>query len=826
MTPEQREQLQALWSAKVTTEAEFIAKIKAHNEILPVPSLMWAGKGTVRIASILDWYSSEVDPVHGAPALPHTGPEGIGGNVLGRVASTPWWLLRDMIRQIVGLYEEPTAVQKWLRGPSLCLGWQFVHTARGNAEQVAFNADLANAIADRKLTTTLGRYLRKVLPHASDEFIANVEATHRAELDDTFLIARTPEEIETVYTTMAGDGGCMRYSRSYFGLKDYHPSVIYSSPGLGVAYLRNSKEQICARAVIYDNPEDNTDRRYVRLYGDAALANKLKRAGYRCAGLRGAKLKIFKDSAYASDERRVVMPYLDPAGGRGSNEDPSFNGLSIVKFKGEEFLRVLGDQEVTRLRGIGVSTAHCQNTSAAVHIPKEVDTEKITRKCAIGGDTYIILDFEEALIYHEGAAKHIRADRLDRSVYSRTANYCADGDSTAVTLYMTDEDYAQHVFENWFINDYSMRNLGWRVLDPKFYPQVEGRSLRETMVDRWMSVPSYHLVDGELQRTDHYIRSSDLVRVFQADGSQVHAHKDLIPALLADGLFVQLAPHKKLALYCHKDHPRLRKTPRKQNVIVGFHDYSIDVDGNVISNRSMTTLSVSGQDFEVHLPRDLSTLTQESFDRMTRQVFENTKAAMRHPLKYYEDRDPAYIYRAWRDAGVFNSVRLSHPKPPVASNGFSRIDDAIVTRTYGFSPSPESIRQMPERAALIDGMPLRGESSLETMFGSIERAVVNAAWAWMVKGAAAAQAESDAVRAARTAELEAYTANVRQELSLITSSTELTGEVRRRLDEADDNAKERILREVYGELHPQLRDLECRAAALPVQEEAHTDDEF
>jgi hypothetical protein len=72
----------------------------------------------------------------------------------------------------------------------------------------------------------------------------------------------------------------MRYDMSHFGHQTYHPAAIYGSPNFSVAVHRDTKGTVKSRSVV-GQPEDADDKRYVRIYGDAALQRKLERHGYK-----------------------------------------------------------------------------------------------------------------------------------------------------------------------------------------------------------------------------------------------------------------------------------------------------------------------------------------------------------------------------------------------------------------------------------------------------------------------------------------------------------------------------------------------------------------
>lgn len=316
-----------------------------------------------------------------------------------------WWLLREWVREKVGLYPEATSVLTQLRGAQGLAGHYWPHISKSDPTMVAFTPDHTAGVNDRQVKTTIGKVLRRFLPLLSDEQVALLEAQHRAELVDEFLVAESIEEVERIYTTMAGDSGCMRYKKSQWDFTDYHPSAVYARPqdGVRVAYLENANGAPIARTVIYDNPDDPDDKRYVRLYGaHTRLEAILKRKGYKVGGLLGAKLNAlidsrFKHSRHASDPwNYYVMPYLDsPAGGTST----AFKGVDVYKQEGEDFLRVIDRSTTLKLDTIGENLwqdrnyvwSGGQSTGGYVAL-REIPTEGHTFTCAISGEEYSAMD--------------------------------------------------------------------------------------------------------------------------------------------------------------------------------------------------------------------------------------------------------------------------------------------------------------------------------------------------------------------------------------------------------------------------------------------------
>lgn len=360
-----------------------------------------------------------------------------------------WFVLREWIREKVGLYPEATSVLCYLRGVQGLAGHYWPHISKSDPAMVAFTPDHTAGVNDRQVKTTIGKVLRRFLPLLSDEQVSLLEAQHRAELVDEFLVAETIEEVERIYTTMAGDSGCMRYKKNNWDFRDYHPSAVYARPqdGVRVAYLENASGLPIARTVIYDNPDDPTDKRYVRLYGaHTRLEAILKRKGYKVGGLLGAKLNALTDSRFDGHTTDLwgyyVLPYLDSPAGGTSN---AFKGVDVYKQEGEDFLRVIDRSKTLKLDTIGENLwgdcsavwAGGQSTVGYVCL-RDIPTKGHTFTCAISGTEYSAMDVARLQWFSdEGKIVHVATTNVP-TVTKRVKALAEDG--SPVTVQTTQEN--------------------------------------------------------------------------------------------------------------------------------------------------------------------------------------------------------------------------------------------------------------------------------------------------------------------------------------------------------------------------------------------------
>lgn len=420
-----------------------------------------------------------------------------------------WWLVREQIREETGVYEPPSDVLRWLRSSGLA-GQYFPHVSRdSDPSMVAYTPDSVYGKADRQVKTSIGKFLRKFCLMLSDKTIAELEARHRAEVDPTFLVARTIDEIEYIYNNMAGDSGCMRYDRSKFGHETYHPSAVYASPGLAVAYVKGTDDRVMARSVIYDNPDDASDKRYVRLYGAAHLATKLERSGYRQAGLAGVKLTKLTDAAYRDDEKhlRFVLPYIDrPGGGRGSQEhDPE----CVFNDPASSYLLLLDKDTSSRYRKAGAILTTCRSQAGSVYIePSARVFEPVT--CALSGNKASHLEEDFGWYFAEGMDEPSPA--LMTAIYStpslRTLYFINAAGSTDTVFVREDQfrlvSLADAGHSSWLNTKRVRDHVGVVRLDPTYYPANEAGRAQYCQADLANSI-------GE----DRWIKCEDTLVVIE-----------------------------------------------------------------------------------------------------------------------------------------------------------------------------------------------------------------------------------------------------------------------------------------------------------------------
>ena len=220
----------------------------------------------------------------------------------------------------------------------------------------------------------------------SDAYIQRVEQEWRAELNPNFNVATTPEDIEYVYTHMSGDTGCMRHGKGHFDL-NVHPSAVYASPGMGVAYVGGIGGAVVSRAVVWVNPEDENDKRFVRVYGAPHLRKKLGRAGYRETDLSGAKLRVIAANGSAltgTGPHELVMPYLDGPGGEQGHRDGAYG---VWDEADPDYIRILKYTDASALSAANIDIKQLKPTRGCITITRQ-SLAHMTFVCAVSGGSY------------------------------------------------------------------------------------------------------------------------------------------------------------------------------------------------------------------------------------------------------------------------------------------------------------------------------------------------------------------------------------------------------------------------------------------------------
>lgn len=186
----------------------------------------------------------------------------------------------------------------------------------GNAGLIAYTQSPTAGVNDRQQVMKVGRYLRRVLPNASDEEIKQLVAEFTSAGNYEILHTKDADKIAEVY--MHGPSSCMSYDEDRFGHlivngEFFHPTRVYAHPdnNIELVYVVQNGRYI-ARTLI--NTKTKT---YPRIYGTdfapigkTVLTDYLDNLGYtqHDSALSGEKLLLVNPDAYTD---AIICPYID-----------------------------------------------------------------------------------------------------------------------------------------------------------------------------------------------------------------------------------------------------------------------------------------------------------------------------------------------------------------------------------------------------------------------------------------------------------------------------------------------------------------------------------
>ena len=544
-----------------------------------------------------------------------------------------WWIRREMAREQVGLYPEPTSVLIWLRSMYGMAGQYFPHISRDDPTMVAYTPDQQAGFQDKQVRLSMGKLLRKFLPLLTDAYIIKLESDHRSELSDEFEVATTIEDIEWVYNNMDGDTACMRHHKSNWNHKEFHPSAVYCAPGMGVAFLRSPDGLSAkARSVIWVNPQDPTDKRYVRRYGDTSLTRRLERQGFRMAGLLGAKIGKLRDSSFVENhsdhEDRFVMPYLDKPGGPDS-PCQDMNGVYVVTYKGDDFLTVIDRNAAHRIQQAGGYALAAQNTSGGARV-REIDPSLFRGTCGLSGKPYDVLTDDVLLwVNEDGTVTRVLNKEIDVAESGSVAclNICRD--NLAQRIYTKNEWLDKFriptnngPYPNIFNDEVTRSYFRMVELEPKYYgPGVWTRRTDEV---RDISPDS---------DTQSWIRRSDSYAVHDVDGGPRYVHSSEVKSLRRQG-YVTVPPVGGIKRLAHGRHPQMVTTISGRRVLTSLHDGIKLFTGQWETSRRAFSRSVLGATY--YTSKDIGDrgMTRDE----ARRFSQNTLQDCTYPLGSYAEQ--------------------------------------------------------------------------------------------------------------------------------------------------------------------------------------------
>lgn len=194
---------------------------------------------------------------------------------------------------------------------------------------ISYVASDRDGYMKKRTELTVGRYLSRYYPDLPDSEMRRLLGLIDPPIEVMF--ATTAKEIEHVYVT--GPSSCMSYEKreEWYGFP-CHPVTAYAAGDLAVAYIKNRRGGISARAICWP------DRKlYGRLYGDEErLGQALDALGYR-------KAKDFVGARVAK------IPHKSKRLGRVGFVMPYFDNLFALEDKGDHFISVESKTDLPRI---------------------------------------------------------------------------------------------------------------------------------------------------------------------------------------------------------------------------------------------------------------------------------------------------------------------------------------------------------------------------------------------------------------------------------------------------------------------------------------------
>lgn len=419
----------------------------------------------------------------------------------GYEVDMPWWLKREWLRIEQKIYPEPTEAVDALNKltPQYAL-----HISKLDPEYVAYTPDKVFGESDRQLKTSLGKFVAKYYPHLKDEVVQGLVADHLGELNCEFEIL-TGEAITEVYLNGGGTKACMSKSEeSFYGLDGHHPTEAYHAPNISMAVLRGKDGQVTARCMLY-TPSD-TDKRFIRVYGDLKLRKKLVRAGYVPGSWVGAVFNTVLLPTTTLDKVRVALPYLDANGSTGS---PDFSTVAYIEGK----LVCVDAQIASKVRDISgyIGTACATNTSGYYEL-SVTDSEGFVTECAVTGVKINLLENQRAYDYLlDGkllkVCKEVYDSGFEVSYYTARSNRRVTvPQGTSVFIHIDGNNYVD--------TDEQRHYLSYRKLSPKYYPNDQ----------EWVYCLRGIVPQGYIQAGEDLVRESDAVTAITLKEGRAKKH--------------------------------------------------------------------------------------------------------------------------------------------------------------------------------------------------------------------------------------------------------------------------------------------------------------
>jgi hypothetical protein len=457
--------------------------------------------------------------------------------------------------------------------------------------KIDFFPDARSGMADRPITTSIGRFLVKVAPLVTESYVKAVDEAYRADMSNEIEILTGIDGLRHAY--LEGPSSCMsKYWHDESLMPDavkfdgHHPVDAYDHPGMGCAVTRDASGRINGRCMVYTNPDDETDKRFIRVYGDASLTRRLGRAGYKprsFVGLTMAYIPLPK-----AGKNWVCFPYMDGVNG---GHEASESGRWVLKLKGEDRMRILMNKFVRPIQdhlhrvNKWAGNVLMQGSSAGLSQIVEVDQEDLIATCAVTKKQYNLMEVvvDTVSVWHEGSVQAAVLDEDDQLLYSREVHrFDEHGNAETFQVNPAQADLPAMFELNgcyYAESKLTRKYLGYFPINDDLYPdQIE----RYVTINRYTS--GWKAVDGFAYKNE------DLMAVVAVDSDGVYEGTNnsylrrqydyIVKADFKEADFVRLHSVKRgEALYTHK-RAKTYKTSTGRTVLPGFHDVVQTISGS------------------------------------------------------------------------------------------------------------------------------------------------------------------------------------------------------------------------------------------------------
>lgn len=542
-----------------------------------------------------------------------------------------WWAHRELMRQQLGVYAARTSTLNNLV-QHYGLHQYFPHISRDEPELIAFTMTPEDGIRDKQTRVALGRFVRKFFHLAVDQDIAKAESRHRSELNPTVKIIPWETEYDkclSVYMTLTS---CMGKGISSFQ-SDVHPLKTYCAPGwhLAVMYSDEEATQPSARGIVWINPANTDDKRWVRVYGDPSLESWLKRNNYAEKGFHcdnsGAYLYTHAikklNGSVSGNQRKVLAPYLDAGsnvhGGGRDEEDKNGYGL----WDGENRIYLMsrvGSSKYPNMGCIQTTSGYLDMRPTPINVP-----------CVISGEMVnAIKDATVADVYFNGKLGFALKTAYMQHNWKSVALY---KDGTAMIVKATGETPTFKFGGTTYLDNTETRvNCGYKQLAAKYYPTEQ----------EWV-------LKGEFVETeDGFIKPTDVVNMISASSAVRKFHSDRV-ALQPD--FVRVASIDDVKTWAHPSLTVVTTTANRK-VVPGVHPVTQMYDGTWAYTRHVRMVSMFGVRIAIPKEGDVTAMlgSLELPAPIVKSIENIVEASTRHDAavrrvfyKHMSDRGDCYV---------------------------------------------------------------------------------------------------------------------------------------------------------------------------------------